>query len=134
MLRFHQSESAADAKRYYTQADYYLENGQETVGQWGGKAAVMLGLRGTVDKPSFDKLCDNLNPLTGERLTARTRTDRTVGNDITFDCPKSVSVLYELTQDLRIRDAFRLSVQETMRELEAEAKTRVRKKGADSNR
>ncbi len=135
MLRFHQSESASDAKRYYTQqADYYLDSGQETVGLWGGKAAALLGLSGTVDKPSFDRLCDNVHPLTGERLTARTRKDRTVGNDMTFDCPKSVSVLYELTNDDRIRDAFRLSVQETMRELEAEAKTRVRKNGADSDR
>ena len=135
MLRFHQSESASDAKRYYTQqADYYLDSGQETVGLWGGKAAALLGLSGTVDKPSFDRLCDDVHPLTGERLTARTRKDRTVGNDITFDCPKSVSVLYELTNDDRIRDAFRLSVQETMRELEAEAKTRVRKNGADSDR
>ena len=135
MLRFHQSESASDAKRYYTQqSDYYIENAQETVGKWGGKAAELLGLSGEVDKASFDRLCDNEHPQTGKRLTARTRSDRTVGNDLTFDCPKSVSVLYELTQDERIRDAFRLSVQETMWELEAEGKTRVRKKGADSNR
>src|SRR5262245_53860712 len=120
MLRFHQSTSAGDAKHYYTQSDYYLDGGQETIGQWGGRTAVLLGLRGTVDKVSFDRLCDNLHPLTGERLTARTRSDRTVGNDITFDVPKSVSVLYELTQDTRIRDAFRDSVQETMRELEAD--------------
>jgi conjugative relaxase-like TrwC/TraI family protein len=57
-----------------------------------------------------------------------------VGNDLSFSVPKSVSVLYELTGDERIRDAFRDSVQETMRELEAEAKTRVRRGGADSNR
>src|SRR5687768_15518313 len=109
MLRFHQSESASDAKRYYAQADYYLDGGQETIGEWGGRAARLLGLSGTVDRASFDRLCDNLHPLTGERLTARTRSDRTVGNDITFDVPKSVSALYELTQDERIRDAFRLS-------------------------
>jgi conjugative relaxase-like TrwC/TraI family protein len=133
MLRFHQNTSAGEAKAYYSQADYYLD-GQETVGQWGGRAAVLLGLRGTVDKQSFDRLCDNLHPLTGERLTARTKSDRTVGNDLTFDVPKSVSVLYEMTQDARIRDAFRESVQETMRELEAEAKTRVRRGGADGNR
>jgi conjugative relaxase-like TrwC/TraI family protein len=134
VLRFHQSESASDAKSYYAKADYYLEGGQETIGEWGGCAAVLLGLKGQVDRSSFERLCDNLHPLTSEQLTARTRSDRTVGNDITFDCPKSVSLLYELTQDERIRDAFRSSVQETMRELEADAKTRVRKGGADSDR
>ena len=118
MLRFHQSESASDAKSYYTRADYLAE-GQEAVGPWGGRAALLLGLRGLVDKRSFDRLCDNLHPLTGEQLTARTRADRTVGNDLTFDAPKSVSLLYELTRDERIRDAFRLSVQETMRDIEA---------------
>jgi conjugative relaxase-like TrwC/TraI family protein len=112
MLRFHQNTSAAEAKSYYTQADYYLEGGQETAGLWGGKAAVLLGLRGKVDKASFDRLCDNWHPLMGERLTARMKSDRTVGNDSTFDVPKSVSVLYEMTQDVRIRDAFRESVQE----------------------
>ena len=134
MLRFHQSESASDAKSYYAKADYYLEGGQETVGEWGGRAAARLGLTGQVDRSSFERLCDNLHPVTGEQLTARTRSDRTVGNDITFDVPKSVSLLYELTQDERIRDAFRASVQETMRELEADAQTRVRKGGVNFDR
>jgi conjugative relaxase-like TrwC/TraI family protein len=133
MLRFHQNSAAADAKRYYTQSDY-LSEGQETAGLWGGRAATLLGLRGTVDRESFDHLCDNLHPVTGETLTARKRSDRTVGNDVTFDVPKSVSVYYELTRDERIADAFRRSVQETMREIEADAKTRVRKNGADHDR
>lgn len=134
MIRFHQSESASDVKRYFAKSDYYLEGGQETIGEWCGRAAEFLGLKGQVDQLSFERLCDNLHPLTGERLTARTRDDRTIGNDITFDCPKSVSVIYELTGDERIREAFRASVQETMRELEAEAKTRVRKGGVNSDR
>ena len=135
MLRFHQSESASDVKKYFARSDYYLAGeSQETVGEWGGRAASLLGLKGQVDRDSFERLCDNLHPLTGEQLTARTRSDRTVGNDITFDCPKSVSLLYELTQDERISDAFRSSVQETMRELEADAQTRVRKGGVNSDR
>ncbi|OWK45581.1 MobF family relaxase [Fimbriiglobus ruber] len=134
MLRFHQSESASDAKAYYTKSDYYLDGGQETIGEWGGRAASRLGLTGQIDRTSFERLCDNLHPTSGEPLTARTRSDRTVGNDITFDCPKSVSLLYELTGDDRLRVAFRSSVQETMRELEADAQTRVRKGGVDGDR
>ena len=67
MLRITQQASAKDAKRYYATADYYSE-GQELVGSWGGKGASRLGLEGTVDKFSFERLCDNLDPRTGEVL------------------------------------------------------------------
>ena len=72
MLRITQQKSAQDAKSYYTAADYYSE-GQEIVGLWGGKGAKRLGLEGTVDKFSFDRLCDNLDPRTEKPLTVRTR-------------------------------------------------------------
>ncbi len=133
MLRITQQDSAKDAKRYYTSADY-LSEGQEIVGSWGGEAARMLGLEGIVDKLSFDRLCDNLDPRDGSRLTARTRSDRTVGYDFTFSVPKSVSLLYAMTGDREILDAFRNAVAETMSDIESEMKTRVRKGGKDTNR
>ena len=61
----------------------------------------------------------------------RTRTERTVGYDFTFSVPKSVSLLYALSGDEGIMDAFRGAVDETMREMEAEMKTRVRMGGQD---
>ena len=133
MLRITQQDSAKDAKRYYATADYYSE-GQEIVGSWGGKAARMLGLEGVVDKESFDRLCDNLDPRDGKPLTVRTRSDRTVGYDFTFSVPKSVSLLYAMTGDQEILDAFRSAVDETMRDIESEMKTRVRKGGKDADR
>src|SRR5690349_21613116 len=133
MIRITQQDSAKDAKRYYATADYYSE-GQELVGSWGGKGASRLGLEGTVDKFSFERLCDNLDPRTGEPLTVRTRAERTVGYDFTFSVPKSVSLLYAMSGDQGIMDAFRAAVDETMRELEAEMKTRVRRKGQDTDR
>src|SRR5271163_3709499 len=133
MIRVTQQDSAKDAKRYYATADYYTE-GQELVGSWGGRGAARLGLSGTVDKDSFERLCDNLDPRTGEPLTVRTRTERTVGYDFTFSVPKSVSLLYALSGDQGILDAFRGAVDETMREIEAEMKTRVRMGGKDENR
>src|SRR5882724_8681519 len=133
MIRISQQDSAGAAKRYYATADYYSE-GQELVGSWGGKAAESLGLSGTVDKFSFERLCDNLDPRTGDPLTVRTRTERTVGYDFTFSVPKSVSVLYAMSGDQDIMDAFRAAVDETMREIEAEMKTRVRMGGRDENR
>src|SRR5271156_36071 len=133
MLRITQQDSAKDAKRYYASADYYSE-GQEIVGAWGGEGARRLGLEGTVDKHSFDRLCDNLDPRDGKQLTVRTRTDRTVGYDFTFSVPKSVSLLYALSGNRDILSAFRSAVDETMRDIESEMKTRVRRNGRDENR
>jgi conjugative relaxase-like TrwC/TraI family protein len=133
MIRIREQRSASDAKRYYATADYYSE-GQELVGLWGGKGASRLGLSGTVDQLSFERLCDNLDPRTGEPLTVRTRTDRRVGYDFTFSVPKSVSLLYAMSGDQGIMDAFRGAVDETMREIEAEMKTRVRMGGRDDDR
>src|SRR5580693_228287 len=132
MIRISQQDSAAGAKRYYATADYYTE-GQELVGFWGGKGAARLGLSGTVDKDSFERLCDNLHPATGDPLTVRTRTERRVGYDFTFSVPKSVSLLYALSGDQGIMDAFRGAVDETMRDMETEMKTRVRKWGQDTD-
>src|SRR5580692_5701573 len=133
MIRISQQDSAAGAKRYYATADYYTE-GQELVGSWGGKGASRLGLSGTVDKNSFERLCDNLHPTTGEPLTVRTRTERTVGYDFTFSVPKSVSVLYAMSGDQDILAAFRSAVAETMQDIEGEIKTRVRMDGQDTDR
>ena len=133
MLRITQQDSANGAKKYYASADYYSE-GQEIVGLWGGQGARLLGLGGVVDKEAFERLCDNLNPKDGKQLTVRTRSDRTVGYDFTFSVPKSVSLLYALTGDNDIMDAFRLAVNETMRDIESEMKTRVRRGGRDENR
>src|ERR1700733_9217964 len=133
MIRITQQNSAKDAKRYYATADYYSQ-GQEIVGRWGGKGAALLGLDGTVDKFSFERLCDNLHPQTGEPLTVRTRTERRVGYDFTFSVPKSVSLLYAMSGDRDILGAFRAAVDETMRDIESEMKTRVRKKFNNTDR
>src|SRR5579863_10485249 len=125
MIRITQQNSAKDAKRYYATADYYSQ-GQEIVGRWGGKGAALLGLEGTVDQFSFERLCDKLNPTPGEQLTVRTRSERTVGYDFTFSCPKSCSLLYALSGDEGILEAFRGAVDDTMREIESEMQTRVR--------
>ena len=113
--------------------DYYSE-GQEVSGDWQGIGAQKLGLSGAITTADFDSLCDNQKPGTNERLTQRNKSNRTVGYDFNFHCPKSVSVAYEFTQDERILDAFKISVNQTMREIESEIKTRVRKNGANENR
>jgi len=48
--------------------------------------------------------------------------------------PKSVSLLYAMSGDQGILDAFRGAVDDTMRDIEAEMKTRVRKGRQDTDR
>ena len=102
MLRVVAHTSAAAARKYYAEGlkreDYYSEK-QEVVGKWHGKAATLLGLSGDVDRDQFAALVENQNPLTGEKLTPRTKDGRRVGYDLNFHAPKSLSVLYALTQD-----------------------------------
>jgi conjugative relaxase-like TrwC/TraI family protein len=133
MLRITQQSSPEVAKDYYASADYYAE-GEEIVGMWGGQGAVRLGLAGTVKHKAFNALCENRNPLTGEQLTPRTKDDRTVGYDFTFSVPKSVSLLYAMTEDEAVLGAFRAAMHDTMREIEAEMKVRVRKNGRNAER
>ena len=135
MLRIVQNSRPADAKSYFRTSDYYAaEHSQELIGEWGGRAATMLGLQGEVGKTDFDRMCDNLHPRTGEQLTARTRDDRTCGYDFNFNAPKSISLLYGLYQDPVILDAMRASVRDTMKDVEQDMMVRVRKQGRDNNR
>ena len=98
----------------------------------GWQGTSRLGLVGTVDQDSFNRLCDNLHPQTGEQLTVRKRSERRVGYDFTFSVPKSVSLLYAMSGDQDIMGAFRSAVDETMRETESEMKTRVRQNRQDT--
>ncbi|WP_082489134.1 MobF family relaxase [Dyadobacter sp. Leaf189] len=132
-----QSNSAAQAKAYFSQslskADYYV-NDQELNGHIQGKLAKRLGLAGRATKETFFALCENVHPFTGEHLTPRTKKERTTGYDINFHCPKSVSILHALSKDDHLLKAFEASVKATMKDIEADAKTRVRKGGRDDDR
>ena len=137
MLRVVAHTSAAAAQQYYAKGlrreDYYSE-GQELAGKWYGKAAARLGLSGSVTPEGFAALVDNRHPSTGERLTARTKAGRTVGYDLNFHAPKSLSLLHALTGDKALVGAFREAVAETMAEIEAQVATRVRQRGAQADK
>ena len=141
MIFINHQKSSKAAKDYYTQhiapgdGRYYSqENAAQMKGVWHGRGAEMVQLSGEVRQEDFFALCDNINPQTGERLTARTDADRRVMTDFTFDVPKSVTLAYELGGDNRILDETRKSIRETMAEIERKVQTRVRKNGADTDR
>lgn len=141
MLRIVQNNHASAAKRYFNdglaQGDYYVpgEDGKaDEPGRWGGLGAERLGLRGVVDREAFNRLCENWLPDGSGQLTARTRSNRRVGYDINFHCPKSVSVVHALTGDPAILDAIRTAVHETMSLIEADSHVRVRVGNGNGNR
>ena len=140
MLRITVNKSAVAAKSYFEEGlstqDYYTGK-NEITGRWGGKVVQKLGLSSEISKDDFDKLCDNINPATGENLTQRTNAERRVGYDFTFNASKSVSIAYALSDEKtkqEIISAFKDSLTETMRELELDMQARVRKNGAFENR
>ena len=138
MLRIVQTSSAVAAARYYngglTRGDYFEEDPGQSGGRWGGKGAKRLGLEGVVEKEPFNRLCQNWMPDGSGTLTPRTKTNRRVGYDINFHCPKSVSVLYSVIGDRAILTAFRSAARHAMEGLEADTRTRVRAAGGQGDR
>lgn len=136
MLRSTVKTSSRAAKDYYTsglaRGDYYLGD-QALPSYWSGKAAELLGLTGEVKRADFFRLCDNFKP-DGNQLTPRTKANRRVGYDLNFDCPKSVSLMHAFGEDPRILQVFCQAVDETMRLLETDTRTRVRLDGKSEDR
>ncbi|WP_281138389.1 MobF family relaxase [Winogradskyella sp. SYSU M77433] len=125
-----QSKTSGHAKSYFrdalSKADYYIED-QELNGRFNGRIAKQLDIEGQfVDKERFEKLCDNINPTNGNSLTQRTVKDRRVGYDISFHCPKSVSIYHALSDNDTALNLFKESVRETMVEMESAMQTRIR--------
>ncbi|MEP6671349.1 MAG: MobF family relaxase [Chthoniobacter sp.] len=141
-----------NAKEYFEEhlcvGDYYSE-GKQVAGQWIGKGAEMLGLRGRVERDEFLRLCENLHPETGELLTQRRKTtrwtfdekgaDREAANrrvfyDFTISPPKDVSILALVGADERIAGAHDRAIRAAVVELEHFAATRVRSAGSFKDR
>lgn len=134
MLRMVPILNADQAESYYTRSDggYYLGQ-NDSVGQWGGKGAALLGLDGSPGFDQFDRLIHGLDPRTGGPLTARMRDDRIPGWDINAHCPKGVTTAIECG-DERLETALREAAEEAMADIEKLAVTRVRKDGRYEDR
>jgi conjugative relaxase-like TrwC/TraI family protein len=74
--------------------EYYAGVG-ESPGVWAGRWAERLGVSGVVEADGLRNLVDGLHPVSGEALVSgRARSVRAF--DLTFSCPKSVSLLWAL--------------------------------------
>jgi conjugative relaxase-like TrwC/TraI family protein len=141
-----------DAKKYFKEhlavGDYYAE-GQQAPGLWFGKGAADLNLSGATNIKEFERLCDNLHPQTGEKLTLRQKTtriemdkngveheaaNRRVFYDFTFSPPKSVSIAALVRDDTRIVTAHEQAVTAALYQLQTFAATRVRKNAQCTDR
>jgi conjugative relaxase-like TrwC/TraI family protein len=126
--------------------DYYAGRG-ESPGIWTGSGSAALRLVGVVEDGALGTLLRGFNPATETRLREpareRTITVRTLdvesgewreeqkrlapvsGYDLVFSCPKSVSLVHALTDDVRVRrevsEAHEASWQAALRYLEREA-------------
>ena len=75
--------------------DYYLGYGEEP-GQWTGHASELTDLDGVARTELLGRVLRGRDPNSGVRFT-QVRKDRVPGFDLTFSAPKSVSVLWALT-------------------------------------
>lgn len=89
--------------------DYYTGRG-EADGLWMGAGAARLGLSGAVSGDDLRAVLAGIAPGTGglspNGETIRPHPRRVPGFDLTFKAPKSVSVLYAVSDDPRVQGAI----------------------------
>lgn len=109
MLSVASVRSASGAANYFAADNYYTrEQGQ---GQWFGKGAETLGLRGKIDPKTFEALLRGELP-DGARV-GREGIHR-AGIDLTFSMPKSWSLIALVGGDRRIIEAYGEAVKATL--------------------
>ncbi|WP_136661680.1 MobF family relaxase [Nitratireductor sp. XY-223] len=128
--------SARAALAYYghLQQDGYYTAESEAPGRWAGRGAERLSLEGPVTRSEFEAALEGLDPKTGERLAAGggRAHSHAAGWDMTFSAPKSVSVLWALSdgpERAAIEEAHRRAVLTATGHLEQTAAWARRGKG-----
>ncbi len=107
--------SAGQAKQYYQKDNYYTKN----TGQWQGKGAETLGLRGEIEQDDFLKLIYGKAPDGSFEIRAGGEAQKhRAGVDITFSAPKSVSIAAEVLGDDKVREAHDNAVEKTIEYIE----------------
>src|SRR6202522_1953202 len=129
---YHKLEFTSDSQNYYKQGD-------SVKGEWQGKLAASLGLKGEVAPLEFYRLSEGIHPQTEEQMVKHrlaheyTNADGSTtkagehraGWDATFSAPKSVSLTALVGGDERVREAHRSAVSTALDELERYTHARI---------
>jgi conjugative relaxase-like TrwC/TraI family protein len=144
MLTISRPLSSGQAQRYHAEEftsraqSYYAED-QNVRGEWQGRLAADLGLKGEVREDDFARMSEGRHPRTGEQLveqrlpheykTADGKTVKTMGHragwDATFSAPKSVSLTALVGGDERVREAHREAVRVAVDKMETYVQARM---------
>lgn len=112
MLSVANVRTASGAANYFAADNYYTRADAERSGEWLGKGAEMLALRGVIEASQFEAVLKGMLP-DGSRVGSDNRAHR-AGTDLTFSMPKSWSILALVGGDRRILDAYGAAVRETL--------------------
>jgi conjugative relaxase-like TrwC/TraI family protein len=94
------AKAALEYYEHLRRDDYYTRGG-EPPGRWAGHGAERLSLRSPVTHTEFDAALGGRDPKTGDRLVQPGGCSRehSAGWDMTLSAPKSVSVLWALSDE-----------------------------------
>src|SRR5450432_1132542 len=129
---YHKLEFTSETQNYYKQ-------GETVRGEWQGKLATSLGLKGQVAPLEFSRLAEGVHPQTEESMvrhrvaqeyknadgTTTKAVEHRAGWDATFSAPKSVSLTALVGGDDRVREAHRQAVTIALTELEQYTQARI---------
>jgi conjugative relaxase-like TrwC/TraI family protein len=128
MMRFSRRPIALESARdYYVNdmgreketSEYYAE-GLTVTGTWCGKGAEALGLAGDVSQEHFIAALQGIHPLSGQIIVEASTSNgkHVAGWDMSFSCPKSVSIQALVGGDRRLIEAHNRAVASTLPEIE----------------
>lgn len=136
--------SASSARNYYENDTYFINNEFEQ-GSFYGKLKDELGLK-DFNLKDFDSLLNGKHPQSDEQLIKLSKKDleengdrKRAAVDLTFAADKSISILYEISNDeakTQIREAFAESISEALDFAEANysnSKSRINMQGEKAN-
>lgn len=114
------------ATNYYVKGDYYTK-GEDEPSAWTGNGAAALGLEGGVDAGTFKAVLEGNLPAGHKAGWEKSNSEHRPGWDLTFNAPKSVSILATLGDDKRLVDAHMAAVKEALEFVETYAHVRERR-------
>ncbi len=130
MLSVANVRTAGGAANYFAADNYYTRADADRSGEWLGKGADRLSLRGPIEAKEFEAVLKGMLP-DGSRVGSDNRVHR-AGTDLTFSMPKSWSILALVGGDKRILDAYAAAVRETLAWAEKNlAQTRMEVRGKE---